>query len=104
MHQPNYHLLLESILNEPLESIANRKENPRTINPISPEDIDIAQFLQDNLLWQETIPAQKAKRYKLPKTLPAVLRKALINNGINSLYSHQAQGYFILNGKITMLS
>ncbi len=89
MHQPNYHLLLQTILNKPLESTPERQETLEFLN--TSENIDIAQFLQDNLLWQETIPAQKAKRYKLPKTLPAVLRKALKANGINSLYSHQAR-------------
>lgn len=89
MQRPNYHLLLQSILNKSSQSSSDRRystEDARTF-----QDKDITEFLQENLLWQETIPPQKAKRYKLPKTLPPILRKALKVNGINSLYSHQAR-------------
>ncbi len=91
MHQPNYHLLLQSFLNQPKEATSNKQENLKINNSIPQEDKDITEFLQENLLWQETIPSQKAKRYKLPKTLPPILQKALKINGINSLYSHQAR-------------
>ncbi len=89
MYQPNYHLLLQTILNKSLETTANTQEYLESSNTI--ENIDIAKFLEENLLWQETIPEQKAQRYKLPKTLPAILQKALKANGISSLYSHQAR-------------
>ena len=89
MQRPNYHLLLQSILNKSSQSSSDRRystEDARTF-----QDKDITEFLQENLLWQGTVPPQKAKRYKLPKTLPPLLRKALKVNGINSLYSHQAR-------------
>lgn len=91
MQQPNYHLLLQSILNKSPQSSSNRQDSKENTRTFEDKDRDIIEFLQENLLWQETIPPQKAKRYKLPKTLPSILRKALKVNGINSLYSHQAR-------------
>ncbi|MEO1800561.1 MAG: DEAD/DEAH box helicase, partial [Cyanobacteria bacterium J06629_2] len=89
MQRPNYHLLLQSILNKSLQSSPDRRDSIEDAS--TSQNKDITEFLQENLLWQETIPPQKAKRYKLPKTLPSVLRKALKVNSINSLYSHQAR-------------
>ncbi|MGB5633403.1 MAG: DEAD/DEAH box helicase [Waterburya sp.] len=89
MQRPNYHLLLQSILNKSLKLSLDRQDNLEQV--YASGNGDIAEFLQENLLWQGTVPPQKARRYKLPKTLPPILRKALKVNGINSLYSHQAR-------------
>lgn len=92
MHPPNYSRLLQNFL-EP---------NPQPLPAIEFEDfhaaVDLVEFLGEELLFSETIPAQPPTLAKLPKSLPLSLRKALKAAGITHLYSHQLETLEALRG------
>jgi DEAD/DEAH box helicase domain-containing protein len=99
MHSPNYSRLLQNFL-EP---------NPQPLPPTDFEDshsaVDLVEFLGEELLFSETIPAQPPTLSKLPKSLPLSLRKALKASGITHLYSHQLETLEALReGKDVILS
>jgi DEAD/DEAH box helicase domain-containing protein len=85
MNTPNYSLLLQSLWTPPTTPIA---ENSHT-NHHPPEPTEIAEFLAEELLYQQTIPATEPNLKTIPKDLPKQLIKALQSLGITQLYSHQ---------------
>ncbi|MEX0268893.1 DEAD/DEAH box helicase [Leptolyngbyaceae cyanobacterium UHCC 1019] len=87
MATPNYNTLLQSFWTPTLPS-PEAADSPQSLNP-EPSPDDIAQFLGDQLLWQETIPAQVGEAYPMPKSLPPALKQALTAQGFSHLYSHQ---------------
>jgi DEAD/DEAH box helicase domain-containing protein len=85
MQPPNYSSLLNEFLShyqQPITVIETLEDNNNTAT-------DIVEFLGEELLWNEIIPAQTPNLEQLPKTLPKPLKKALKQMGINQLYSHQ---------------
>ncbi|MDX2241578.1 MAG: DEAD/DEAH box helicase [Leptolyngbyaceae cyanobacterium bins.302] len=87
MATPNYNTLLQSFWNPTVPS-STVADNTESLNPKALPD-DIAQFLGEQLLWQETIPAQVGELYPIPKSLPSALTQALTAQGFSHLYSHQ---------------
>ncbi|WP_250855136.1 DEAD/DEAH box helicase, partial [Anabaena sp. PCC 7938] len=85
MNTPNYSLLLQSLWTPPTTPIA---ENSHTNNH-PPEPTEITEFLAEEILYQQTIPATESNLKTIPKDLPKQLIKALQSLGITQLYSHQ---------------
>jgi DEAD/DEAH box helicase domain-containing protein len=85
MNTPNYSLLLQSLWTPPTTPIA--ENSPSNHHP--PEPTEITEFLGEEILWQQTIPATEPNLQNIPNDLPKQLIQALHSLGINQLYSHQ---------------
>ncbi|MBY5311728.1 DEAD/DEAH box helicase, partial (plasmid) [Aphanizomenon flos-aquae CCAP 1446/1C] len=85
MNTPNYSLLLQSLWIPPTTPIPENSSS----NHHSPEPTEITEFLGEELLWQQTIPATEPNLKTILKDLPKQLIKALQSLGITQLYSHQ---------------
>ncbi|MBW4581967.1 MAG: DEAD/DEAH box helicase [Tildeniella nuda ZEHNDER 1965/U140] len=83
---PNYGALLQSFWTPPTTSIA---ESPDSTSDSPSEPTDIIEFLGEDLLWQQTIPAQEPDLKEIPADLPPELVEALHAQGIHQFYSHQ---------------
>jgi DEAD/DEAH box helicase domain-containing protein len=71
--------------------------------PIAPTGL--VDFLGEDLLWQQTMPAQEADLSDIPADLPPELIQALKAQGIQHLYSHQLKALqTIRNGKSLILT
>jgi DEAD/DEAH box helicase domain-containing protein len=79
---PNYGALLQSFWTPPTTSIAENSDSTRD-RPSEP--IDIIEFLGEDLLWQQTIPAQEPDLKEIPADLPPELVEALHAQGIHQL-------------------
>ncbi|MBN3884150.1 MAG: DEAD/DEAH box helicase [Nostoc sp. JL34] len=101
MTTPNYNALLQSFWTPPRTPIT---ENSNSNNHPT-EPTDIAEFLGEDLLWQQTIPAKEPNLKNIPNDLPNKLIKALHSLGITQLYSHQLQALqAIRQGKSLILT
>jgi DEAD/DEAH box helicase domain-containing protein len=80
MTTPNYAALLQSFWTPPTSPILEYPDSKPT---------DILEFLADDLLWQQTIPAQNPDLKDIPTDLPSELIQALQAQGIKHLYAHQ---------------
>ncbi|MBD2295177.1 DEAD/DEAH box helicase [Anabaena sphaerica FACHB-251] len=85
MNTPNYSLLLQSLWTPPTTPIP--ENSPSNHHP--PEPTEITEFLAEEILYQQTIPATEPNLKTIPKDLPKQLIKALQSLGITQLYSHQ---------------
>ncbi|WP_414553157.1 DEAD/DEAH box helicase [Anabaena sp. CCY 0017] len=85
MNTPNYNALLQSLWTPPTTPIT---ENSHSNHHLT-EPTDITEFLGEELLWQQTIPATEPDLKNIPQDLPKQLITALQSLGINQLYSHQ---------------
>ncbi|MEA5615883.1 DEAD/DEAH box helicase, partial [Nodularia spumigena] len=85
MNTPNYNALLQSLWTPPTTPIT---ENSHSHHHLT-EPTDITEFLGEELLWQQTIPATEPDLKNIPQDLPKQLITALQSLGINQLYSHQ---------------
>jgi len=91
---PNYGALLQSFWTPPTASIAENpdsfSESPEErLRQLPSEPTDIIEFLGEDLLWQQTIPAQEPDLRDIPVDLPPELVKALHTQEIHQFYSHQ---------------
>ncbi|WP_226889503.1 DEAD/DEAH box helicase [Nostoc sp. MG11] len=101
MNTPNYSALLQSFWTPPRTPIT---ENSNSNNHPT-EPTDIAEFLGEDLLWQQTISAKEPNLKNIPNDLPNKLIKALHSLGITQLYSHQLQALqAIRQGKSLILT
>ncbi|MEH2229383.1 MAG: hypothetical protein V7K71_07000 [Nostoc sp.] len=74
MNTPNYSALLQSFWTPPRTPIT---ENSNSNNHPT-EPTDIAEFLGEDLLWQQTIPAKEPNLKNIPNDLSNKLIKALL--------------------------
>jgi DEAD/DEAH box helicase domain-containing protein len=101
MTTPNYNALLQSFWTPPRTTITEHSNS----NNHPTEPTDIAEFLGEDLLWQQTIPAKEPNLKNIPNDLPNKLIKALQSLGITQLYSHQLQALqAIRQGKSLILT
>jgi DEAD/DEAH box helicase domain-containing protein len=85
MNTPNYSLLLQSLWTRPTTPTPDN--SPSNNHP--PEPTEITEFLAEEILYQQTIPATEPNLKTISKDLPKQLIKALQSLGITQLYSHQ---------------
>jgi DEAD/DEAH box helicase domain-containing protein len=101
MNTPNYSLLLQSFWTPPRTPITENSNSNNHPN----EPTDITEFIGEDLLWQQTIPAKEPNLKNIPNDLPNKLIKALHSLGITQLYSHQLQALqAIRQGKSLILT
>lgn len=85
-NSPNYTALLHRFYAPPTAA-----QEPSADSEIPVEDL--VELLTEQLIYQQTIPAQEPEFAPLPTSLPAHLTQALKAKGIEQLYSHQAKAY-----------
>ncbi|MHC5819365.1 MAG: hypothetical protein ACYT04_26675, partial [Nostoc sp.] len=78
MTTPNYNALLQSFWTPPRTPIIENSN----LNNHPTEPTDITEFLGEDLLWQQTIPAKEPNLKNIPNDLPNKLIKALQSLGI----------------------
>ncbi|PSB15419.1 DEAD/DEAH box helicase [filamentous cyanobacterium CCP2] len=90
---PNYGALLQSFWTPPTTSV---EEHPDTADNHPFEPTDIIEFLGEDLLWQQAIPAKEPNLRDIPADLPSELIEALHAQGIYHFYSHQLKALQVI--------
>jgi DEAD/DEAH box helicase domain-containing protein len=99
---PNYGALLQSFWTPPTISI---EEHPDSADNHPSEPTNIIEFLGEDLLWQQTIPAKESDLRDIPADLPSELIEALHAQGIYQFYSHQLKALQVIrSGKSLILT
>jgi DEAD/DEAH box helicase domain-containing protein len=89
---PNYAALLQRFY-AVTDSPTTQPTTPTSSELLEDHPDDLAQFLEDQIQYEQVLSAQPAQFAELPPDLPPLLCSALRKNQIRQLYSHQRKCY-----------